>query len=198
MDIEPQDAAAARKAGYMTGQVLIAMPQLRDSFFARTIVYIGSHNEEGAMGIVLNKPLPSLTFGELLMQLEIEAGTEELRDSRVHFGGPVDTARGFVLHSPEYDRDGTVTIDKDVSLTTTVEVLRDIAEEKGPQKSFVALGYSGWTAGQLDQEILSNGWLSVDPDPDLLFGEDLDSKWKKAMDKLGIDIDRLTVESGQA
>ncbi len=194
LDIDPEQN---KKDGYSTGQILIAMPQLQDSFFTRSIVYICAHNADGAMGIVLNKPLPSLTFPDLLEQLEIDekAGVDE---QKVHFGGPVETARGFVLHSSEYVREGTIQVDDKVALTTTVEIIRDIAANTGPEKVLIALGYSGWDAGQLDEEIQSNGWLNVEADDDLLFGRNLEDKWKKSMNKLGVDVDLLTVEAGQA
>lgn len=194
----PAEIEQSKKDGYMTGQLLIAMPQMRDSFFARSLVYVCIHNAEGAMGIVINKPLPSLKFGELLSQLEIESADEALKDSRVHFGGPVETARGFVLHSKDYQREDTLTIDETFAVTTTVEVLKDIADNSGPGQSFVALGYAGWSPGQLDAEIQSNGWLNVDPDAALVFESSLDDKWKNAMTKLGVSIDLLTSEAGEA
>jgi len=192
------DIEQSKKDGYLSGQILIAMPQLKDSFFARAIVYVCAHNETGAMGIILNKALPSLTFKELFLQLGIEGGATPDLEDRLHFGGPVETTRGFVLHSPDHRRPDTIQMDQDVCLTTTVDIIADLAHGKGPKDKFVALGYAGWGAGQLDEEIRSNGWLNVEPDRALLYAPKLEKKWETAIEKIGINLETLSGDAGQA
>ncbi len=183
--------------GYLTGQLLIAMPHMRDSRFARTVVYICAHNAEGAMGLVINRLVGSATFPDLLSQLGIETETiaEEIR---VHFGGPVESGRGFVLHSGDYSHDSTLLVSDHMALTATVDILQDIAAGQGPQMSLLALGYAGWGPGQLDSEIQANGWLHVAPDESLVFDDDLDTKWDRAIAKLGFDVSLLSGEAGHA
>ncbi|MCW5752975.1 MAG: YqgE/AlgH family protein, partial [Alphaproteobacteria bacterium] len=165
--------------------------------FARTVIYMVMHSPKGAMGIVVNKPLPSLTFASLLEQLNIDVSN--LREQLiVHAGGPVETGRGFVLHSADYVRDGTMLIGEGMALTATVDVLRAIAEGAGPRQRLLALGHAGWAPGQLEQEIQGNAWLNVDPDDLLVFGEDEDTKWPRAMAKLGIDLSHFSPEAGHA
>lgn len=177
--------------------MLIAMPQMRDPRFARTVVYICAHSAEGAMGLVVNRLFDALTFSDLLEQLEIES-TPRCSQIRIHFGGPVEAGRGFVLHSTDYVVESTLVVDDEVALTATVDVLKAISEGKGPHRSMLALGYAGWSAGQLDQEILENVWLNVPADAELLFGRDLDHKWERAIGKLGIDFGMLSGEAGHA
>lgn len=184
-------------SGYLTGQMLIAMPQMQDPRFARTVVYICAHTAEGAMGLVINRLLDALSFPDLLQQLDITP-TTACDPIRVHFGGPVESGRGFVLHSGDYRQDATLMVDGTVGLTATVDVLKAIADGTGPRRSLLALGYSGWGAGQLDSEILGNAWLSMPSDPDLLFGPDLDRKWERAIAKLGADPLLLSPDAGHA
>jgi len=182
---------------YLSGQLLLAMPGMPDPRFAKSVIYMCAHNADGAMGLVVNRELESLTFPDLLSQLEIEAG--ELKDPiRVHFGGPVECSRGFVLHSPDYNQEATMVVDNAVALTATVDILRDIAMGGGPNRCFLALGYAGWGAGQLDDEIKANGWLNVGYDEDLVFGPKIDAKWGRAMEMLGIDPGMLTNGAGHA
>lgn len=181
----------------LVGQLLIAMPGMRDPRFARTVVYICAHSAEGAMGLVINRVLDSLTFDELLEQLGIK-GTALRAPIAVHFGGPVETGRGFVLHSPDYCQDGTLSVADDVSLTATIDILRAIAAGEGPRRHLLALGYAGWGPGQLDGEIRANGWLNVAADEQLVFDADLESKWKRAMEKIGIDPRMLSDAAGHA
>ena len=183
--------------GYLSGQLLIAMPQLSDPRFARTVVYLCAHSATGAMGIVINRSLSGLTFSELLEQLEIKP-TPGCNAIRVHFGGPVETGRGFVLHSPDYQHETTTQVNDQVGLTATVDVLKAMSEGGGPRHSFLALGYAGWGPGQLDAEIKENSWLTVPCDDDLLFSPDLDHKWSKAIGKLGFDFTTLSAEAGHA
>ncbi|MBO6836164.1 MAG: YqgE/AlgH family protein [Alphaproteobacteria bacterium] len=184
-------------SGYLTGQFLVAMPSMTDPRFQRTVIYLCVHNAEGAMGLVVNRLVDSLTFDELLEQLNIgrPRGGDEIR---VHFGGPVESGRGFVLHSTEYMREGTVVMDNGIGLTATVDILRDIAGGTGPRDSLLALGYAGWGPGQLDGEIQENAWLTVPADADLLFDAELDDKWDRAVGILGFDPKLLSMESGRA
>ncbi len=183
--------------GYLAGQFLIAMPQMRDPRFTRTVVYLCAHTAEGAMGIVVNRAYDELTFGDLLEQLEIE--TNGGHDGvPVHFGGPVDSGRGFVLHSSDYMHETSMLVADNIALTATVDVLKAIADGTGPSRSLLALGYAGWSPGQLDAEILQNSWLNVSADHDLLFDENLDRKWEAAIHKLGIDFTALSGDAGHA
>jgi putative transcriptional regulator len=182
---------------YLTGRLIIAMPNMLDSRFARTVIYLCAHTEDAAMGLVVNRLNDQITFPDLLEQLDIDSS--DLRHSvPIHFGGPVEAGRGFVLHSPEYEQEGTLQVSEGVSLTATVEILRDMAVGKGPEKSLLALGYAGWGRGQLDAEIQSNSWLHVDPDDALVFGSDLDGKWERAIAKLGFDFKMLSGDAGHA
>ena len=186
-----------KRDGYLTGQLLIAMPNMRDPRFARSVIYVCAHNADGAMGLVVNRLVGSVTFPDLLEQLNIEGGTA-CEEIRVHFGGPVESGRGFVLHSGDYSHDSTLQVDEKMALTATVDILTDIAQGRGPRCSLLALGYAGWGPGQLDSEFQANGWLSVAADETLIFDDDLDSKWERAIGKLGIDVSSLSGEAGHA
>lgn len=181
----------------LTGKLLVAMPGMPDSRFTKSVVYICSHSDEGAMGLIINQLVPSIQFPDLLKQLKIEQSSSD-EHIRVYQGGPVDGERGFVLHSSEYMINSTVVVDDDFSLTATVDVLRDLAQGVGPAKSILALGYSGWGPGQLDQEMRDNGWLSVDSNPDIVFDFNIENKWNRALSQLGIDPNLLSVEAGTA
>jgi putative transcriptional regulator len=183
--------------GYLTGQLLIAMPGLHDARFARTVIYMCAHNEDGAMGLVINRLIGAITFPDLLRQLGIEPTglTEEIR---VHFGGPVESGRGFVLHSSDYLQEGSLNVDGEVALTATIDILHDIAAGLGPRQRLMALGYAGWGPGQLDSEIQANGWLNADADDDIVFGDDLESKWERAISKLGVQVSNLSDAAGHA
>ncbi len=183
--------------GYLTGQLLVAMPTMRDSRFARTVIYICAHNSDGAMGLVINRLVGSITFPDLLRQLgiDVQCMSEEIR---VHSGGPVESGRGFVLHSGDYRHDTTLQVATEKALTATMDILQDIAVGQGPRRSLLALGYAGWGPGQLDSEFQANGWLNVAADEDLIFSEDLDQKWERAIAKLGIDITWLSTDAGRA
>jgi putative transcriptional regulator len=179
------------------GQLLVAMPQMQDPRFAKTVIYLCAHTPEGAMGLVLNKLVDSITFPDLLEQLSIEPAISG-EEIRVHFGGPVESGRGFVLHTADYQREGTLPINSGIALTATVDILRDMARGAGPRQTLLALGYAGWGPGQLDAEIQANGWLQVPADEHLVFGQDLEAKWELALAKLGIDFGRLSGEAGHA
>ncbi len=185
------------KASYLDGHLLVAMPSMGDERFARSVIYLCAHTEDGAMGLVINKLLDSLTFPDLLEQLGLES-PHPSDQIRVHFGGPVEAARGFVLHSTDYVHDATMVVDDNIALTATVDVLKAMASGEGPERSLLALGYAGWAPGQLDAEIQANGWLMVPSDEELVFGMDVASKWHQAMYKIGVDLSKLSSESGTA
>ena len=181
--------------------MLIAMPSIGDSRFERTVIYMCVHNPDGAMGIIINKPAPHLDFPELLEKLSITP--ENQRDEDIYcpvlVGGPVETGRGFVLHTQDYfSEESTLPVDENIGLTASREILRAIASGYGPSHALLALGYAGWAPGQLDAEMQANGWLHCDTDPDLLFDIPLDMKYDAALAKLGINISRLSGEAGHA
>ena len=184
-------------SGYLTGHVLVAMPQMEDPRFSRSVVYICAHTPDGAMGLVINKLVDSVTFPDLLEQLDLGSSTKN-DGIHVHFGGPVETGRGFILHSSDYVQDVTLVINDDVALTATVDILKAMADGNGPNSSLLALGYAGWAPGQLDLEIQANGWLTVQADNDLIFGSKLESRWELAMAKMGIDFSKLSGAAGHA
>ncbi|RJF87028.1 YqgE/AlgH family protein [Oleomonas cavernae] len=193
----PSPAGGDNADSSLEGKLLVAMPTMGDPRFARTVIYMCAHSSEGSMGLVLNKRADHITFPELLGQLGIESGatTEHIR---VHAGGPVETGRGFVLHSDDYAQSTTMEVGDHVALTATVDILRAIASGAGPRRCLFALGYAGWGPGQLDAEIQANGWLHVDADQDLIFSPDLDSKWGRAIAKLGFDVAQLSGAAGRA
>ncbi len=184
-------------SGYMTGRLLVAMPTIGDPRFEKTVIYMCAHSEEGAMGLVVNRLLGALTVSELMAQLALDASplTERMP---VHFGGPVETGRGFVLHSADHVYEGTLRIDERLALTATMDVLKAISAGQGPRRALMALGYAGWGPGQLDEEIQANGWLQVPADEDLVFGTALDAMWDQALVRLGVDRTMLSSESGHA
>jgi putative transcriptional regulator len=187
--------------GFLEGKLLIAMPTIGDPRFERSVIYMCVHNPEGAMGIVVNKPAPDITFPDLLERLSIrlQHGAEEIIACPVLVGGPVEMGRGFVLHSQDYfSEESTLPVDADVGLTASVDILRAMAIGEGPRHALLALGYAGWAPGQLDAEIQANGWLHCDPDPELLFGPNLEAKYHDALAKLGVDISLLSGNAGHA
>ncbi|QOZ28963.1 YqgE/AlgH family protein [Bradyrhizobium sp. CCBAU 51753] len=195
----------AADEGYLDGQLLIAMPVMSDPRFERSVIYMCAHSSEGAMGIIVNRPAGSIDFPGLLVQLDIIQKADQItlpenaEMMKVMKGGPVDTGRGFVLHSSDfYIQDATLNIDEDISLTATVDILKAIARGAGPKHAILALGYAGWGPGQLETEIQHNGWLHCDSDPDLIFGADVDEKYYRALRKIGIDPGMLSNEAGHA
>lgn len=190
--------------GYLDGQLLIAMPLMSDRRFARSVIYMCAHSEEGAMGLIINQRAPNMAFPDLLHRLGIKVGGDdgianEILSRSVHVGGPVETGRGFVLHTPDYFvADTTLEIEGGFCLTATLDILKAIAGGEGPDRSLLALGYAGWSAGQLESEIHANGWLNCPADPDLVFDPDLDSKYPRAMAKIGIDPSHLVSTAGHA
>ena len=191
--------------GYLDGQLLIAMPVMGDPRFERSVIYMCAHSPEGAMGIIVNRPAGSIDFPGLLVQLDIIKRADQItlpetaESMKVLKGGPVETGRGFVLHSSDFFiQDATLRIDEGICLTATVDILKAIARGAGPKHAILALGYAGWAPGQLETEIQDNGWLHCDADPDLIFGGDIEEKYSRALRKIGIDPGMLSNEAGHA
>jgi putative transcriptional regulator len=181
----------------LTGQLLVAMPQMSDPRFARSVVYLCAHSADGAMGLVVNRLIDSISFATLLEQLGVEPNADQ-SNVPVHFGGPVESSRGFVLHTTDYVQDSTLVIDHEIGLTATIDMLKAIAGGQGPARCVLALGYAGWAPGQLDAEIQDNGWLLVPSDLELVFGPDNGAKWKRSLAKIGVDLSLLSSEAGHA
>jgi putative transcriptional regulator len=181
----------------LTGQILIAMPQMSDPRFNQSVIFLCAHTPDGAMGIILNRPLKKPRFAELLKQLQIEPYPPS-REIRLCTGGPVDNNRGFVLHSPDWLTDGSLDVDGHHVLTASMDILQAIAGGGGPEQCLLALGYAGWGPGQLDDEILQNAWLNAPADDKILFDTDHQSKWQRALAKLRIDPAMLSGEAGRA
>ncbi len=189
---------AKKDCHYLTGKLLIAMPNMGDPRFHRAVIFMCSHDENGAMGLVINHEMPGVEFSDLIKQLKFESDiTFDTLDLPVMYGGPVETARGFLLHSTDFKRIDTMTVN-DYGITGTIDALKEIAKGKKPKDLMFILGYAGWDAGQLDEEIQQNAWLVVDPDPSIIFQGGADDKWRRAVNKLGIDPARLSSVSGRA
>jgi putative transcriptional regulator len=182
---------------YFVGHLLVAMPGMSDSRFSKSVIYVCAHNDEGAMGLVINQPMTEITFPDLLDQLNL-VQTDPGAAVSIQFGGPVEQGRGFVLHSVDYVHDATLVVDGQVALTGTVDILQDIADGRGPKERILALGYAGWGPGQLDDEILANGWLTVEADANIVFSVEPEQKWLSALAKLGIDQSLLSETAGHA
>jgi len=195
----------AAEEGYLDGQLLIAMPVMSDPRFARSVIYVCAHSEDGAMGLVINQRAQHISFPDLLQRLGIVPSdpegelSDDVRSMSIHVGGPVETGRGFVLHSSDYfANDSTLPIEDGVCLTATIDILKAIATGHGPHRAILALGYAGWSPGQLESEIQANGWLNCPADPDLIFDPDLDAKYVRALGKIGIDPSHLVSDAGHA
>ena len=187
-----------RLATDLTGQLLIATPGMSDPRFANSVVYLCVHSDEGAMGLIVNKPTPQVRFAELLEQLDVQHDGK-LPDVRIHYGGPVEPARGFVLHSADLSlEEATLRVDDDFAMTASAEILGAIANGQGPRSSMLALGYSGWGPSQLEGEIAQNGWLIAPATSDLLFGRAHEYKWAAALKSIGIDPAILSSTGGRA
>ncbi|MGE0230330.1 MAG: YqgE/AlgH family protein [Flavobacteriaceae bacterium] len=190
---------------YLDGRMLVAMPSMGDSRFERSVIYLCAHSKEGAMGIIVNHVASSITFRELLEQLDILPVGDQIRlpadfvNRKVFIGGPVETGRGFVLHSPDYFAESsTLPIANDVCLTSTIDILRAMVDGRGPRRSLFALGYAGWAPGQLETEIRDNGWLMCDASPELVFDTPNEAKYEIAMRSMGIDPAMLSPSAGEA
>lgn len=202
---EKKKARRTSRRGYLDGQMLIAMPAVQEGPFTRSVIYVCAHSTEGAMGIIVNHPAPNINFPDLLVQLEVIPAAdliqlpERAEVVKVLKGGPVETGRGFVLHSNDFFiEDSTLPIDNGICLTATLDILKAIAKGGGPESAVLALGYAGWAAGQLESEIVENGWLHCAADSDLIFGADVESKYDRALRKIGINPAMLSSEAGHA
>jgi putative transcriptional regulator len=199
------DNATKKTPGYLDGQMLVAMPAMSDERFNRSLIYVCAHSNEGAMGIVVNQVAGNINFPDLLVQLEVIPAADRIvlpsraETVKVLKGGPVETGRGFVLHSADfYIENSTLPIDEGVCLTATVDILKAIARGDGPRSAILALGYAGWAPGQLETEIQQNGWLHCTADKELLFGTELETKYDKALQKIGVEVGMLSTEAGHA
>ncbi len=193
--------ADAKQNHYLAGKLLLAMPCMGDTRFHRAVIFICAHDEDGAMGLVINNIMPNVEFSELVGQLKLESDIKVDLDKLnlpVMRGGPVEEARGFMLHSNDFIRADTMKVDNSYGVTGTVEALKDVARGAGPKDLVFALGYAGWEAGQLDAEIQQSAWLVVDPDHALVFEGKPEQKWTRAINKLGIDPAMLSSLSGSA
>ena len=205
MKAAKKTASGGPKRGYLDGQMLIAMPSMRDERFSRSLIYVCAHSSEGAMGIIVNQIAANVNFPDLLVQLEVIPAADLIQlpqragTVKVLKGGPVETGRGFVLHSSDFFiENSTLPIDDGICLTATIDILKAIARGDGPASAILALGYAGWAPGQLENEITGNGWLHCAADPELIFGTDIGGKYEKAMKKIGIDLGMLSSEAGHA
>lgn len=202
----PRKASGKKpRRGYLDGQMLIAMPAMNDERFSRAVIYVCAHSTEGAMGIIVNHPAANVNFPDLLVQLEVIPAVDRIElptktnAVKVLKGGPVETGRGFVLHSADFFiENSTLPIDEDVCLTATLDILKAMARGNGPASAILALGYAGWAPGQLETEIQANGWLHCAADPELIFGTDIELKYERALRKIGIDLGMLSNEAGHA
>lgn len=182
-----KDHAPHPSGNFLDGQILIAVPGMQDIRFRQALVYLCAHSEDGAMGLIVNKVAEDLVWRDLFEKLDIPIHPNGAPQP-VYFGGPVETGRGFVLHSSDYyAEDATLRIDDGTSMTATLDILHALGERQGPTRALVALGYAGWAPGQLEAEIQMNGWLHCAPDDDLLFGSDEEGKWERALAKIGVD-----------
>src|ERR671938_2177208 len=205
MRLERKRSSKRSARGYLDGQMLIAMPMVHEGHIARSVIYVCAHSTEGAMGIIVNHPAANINFPDLLVQLEVIPAADLIQlppragGVKVLKGGPVETGRGFVLHSADFFiEDSTLPIDEGICLTATLDILKAIARGTGPASAVLALGYAGWSPGQLENEIQENGWLHCAADAELIFGQDTGGKYEKALKKIGIDLGMLSSEAGHA
>jgi putative transcriptional regulator len=182
----------------LCGKLLVAMPGMGDSRFEKAVIFMCAHTPEGAMGLIVNKPARHVNVTELLRQLKIET-TDNRRNIPAYFGGPVEHGRGFVLHSADYQSgESTLKVDEQFGMTATLDILEEIANGNGPETAILMLGYSGWGPGQVEDEIVQNGWLTCDATPEIVFAEDNEAKWTAALKTLGIDPQSLSATAGRA
>lgn len=205
MTLLDTDDTFERGSKYLNNQMLVAMPNIGDDRFDKSVIYVCSHSADGAMGIIVNKPANGISLPSLFEQLGIDHKDDYIdtpkstRDVAIQIGGPVESNRGFVLHSTDYfSSKNTMPIDKEIGLTSTLDVLRAISRGRGPKQALLALGYAGWGPGQLDKEILSNGWLHCDADNELIFARNCEVKYDLALAKIGIDPTLLSMTAGHA
>ncbi len=181
----------------LTGHFLIAMPSLNDGFFNQAVTYICEHDESGSFGLIINQET-TITLKQVLNEMKIEGGDNYNEDLSIFIGGPVDQGRGFILHRPTGNWSSSLAIKNDVALTTSKDILQAIANNEGPEDCIVALGYAGWAAGQLEQEMASNTWLSCPADEQIIFNTPVEERWKAAAKLIGIDLSLLSNETGHA
>lgn len=187
-----------KTSGFLNGKLLVAMPHMDDQSLSQAVIYICGHDDNGAIGLVINKILSTISFRDLLFQLGIIDKNDSVINIPVHFGGPVEVGRGFVLHTNDYIQETTVDMEDGFALTATLDILKIISEGMGPSNSLLALGYTGWGTGQLEQEIQNNGWLVVNASPEIVFNKDYESTWLKALGSLGINPSNISLDSGNA
>jgi putative transcriptional regulator len=180
---------------YLGGKCLIASPNMMDARFEKAVIFICAHSAEGALGFVINKDIPKVDFNLLLEQLELPKSEKKYP---IRFGGPVETGRGFIIHSTDYTKSGTLIINHQFAMTATLEIMKDIAQGNGPEFSAICLGYTGWSAEQLEGEIKGDSWLICPADSELVFGSDFDGKWEYALKKIGVDKVNLSIQAGNA
>jgi putative transcriptional regulator len=195
--MEPGKKNSPPEENSLAGQLLIAMPAMADPRFARTVVCLCAHSPEGAMGLVINRPIERLSFDALLRQVKVDPVPAQ-RQVRLLAGGPVEEGRGFVLHSGEWRAEGSIPVEGGLALTANVDILKAIAEGGGPRQCVLALGYAGWGPGQLESELSENAWLTAPADEALLFDADAATKWQRAMSKLKVDPSRIVGAAGHA
>lgn len=193
----PQILDGSREPGYLTGQLLVATPVITSGCFQKSVVYVFTHNAEGAMGIIINQPLELINYSSLLEGMDLPSAANE-GELPVYFGGPVERARGFVVHSTEYQRDFTLARSGELAVTASSQILTDIMNNKGPEKAMLCVGYAGWTAGQLEAEIEANSWITVPASQQLIFGTDDELKWATASKSLGVDMAFFSTTVGHA
>ena len=181
----------------LTGQLLISMPSLQDERFFKTVIYLCAHSKDGAMGIIINKKIDYDLYPDLLEQLGIDKPLDN-KKLFIRYGGPVESGRGFILHSDEIIQKESLSIDSGIALTSTAEFFENLSKGKGPKNSIFALGYAGWGAGQLENEIIANSWMTLSTDSKFLFDEEVNNKWSQAYNLLGIDPNKLSHHSGNA
>ncbi|HEY5337274.1 MAG TPA: YqgE/AlgH family protein [Rhizomicrobium sp.] len=193
-----KDTRTVEGTSFLEGKLLIALPGMSDPRFEKSVIFMCAHSADGAMGLIINRPIEGLGFQEMARKLDIKV-TANTPDFAIGYGGPVETGRGFVLHSGDYAGDeSTLSVTDDVSLTATLDVLRAMADGHGPARAMFTLGYSGWGAGQIENEIRHNGWVHCDADRAILFDTAMDAKWSAALHKLGIDVSVLSTSAGRA
>lgn len=193
----PQSLQYDRKHGYLTGKLLVATPYLQEQRFHHSVIYVCGHDESGAMGLIVNKPLVSVSFKDLLDQIKIDYDNN-CPDGPIHYGGPVEVGRGFVLHTVDYLAKASVTINNNFALTATLEVLKSISRCHGPRNALIALGYVSWETSKLENEIQNNDWIVIEAHEDLIFNKDQDHIWQHAMTSIGINPTHLTYDTGHA
>lgn len=182
---------------YLTGKCLVSMPGMKDGPFANALIFICSHTKDGAMGFVVNKTLQEFSFADLANQLPIKT-IKPIERMALHQGGPLEKVRGFVIHSTDYVKDDTIIIDESIAISSSIDVITDIAFGLGPKENIIALGYASWAPQQLEKEIVNNSWLVVNPTPDLVFRTKDEEKWQKAISSLGFDLNCLSCTMGRA